>query len=125
MISPEGCAAILWKDGARAPDAAEQLKLTAGELKKLGVVDDIIPEPAGGAHRQLEETTSRVKTAIVKHLRELMTLDEQSLANHRYEKFRKLGQIIEKCNPQKLKSRMKAFIFRWSHPRSHLYASFY
>lgn len=96
VISPEGCAAILWKDGSRASDAAEQLKLTARELKDLGVVDEVILEPAGGAHRQAAETTRRVKEALTKHLRELLDVDEAGRRDSRYAKFRALGQILEK-----------------------------
>ncbi len=91
VISPEGCAAILWRDGAKGPLAADALKPTAHDLKKLGVIDDVIPEPFGGAHRNHDETLVNVRTAVAKHLKELSGLSPDALKDHRYRKFRSLG----------------------------------
>ncbi|MFQ5509239.1 MAG: acetyl-CoA carboxylase carboxyltransferase subunit alpha [Leptospirillia bacterium] len=95
VISPEGCAAILWKDGAKAPQAAEALKLTSTDLKELGVVDEILPEPLGGAQHDPHQMAMTIRDAIVKHLDELDQVPENELLNNRYEKFRKLGQFSE------------------------------
>jgi len=93
VISPEGCAAILWKDGARAEEAAKQLKITAPDLHALKVVDEIITEPPGGAHQDLEESAKVVGEAIMRHLAALSTLSPDGLADDRYQRFRKLGSI--------------------------------
>jgi len=95
VISPEGCAAILWKDAKKAPEAAEALKLTAQDLLRLGIVDEIIPEPQGGAHRNYEEAAKNVKEAIVNNLREIKKIPWQERLNLRYEKFRKIGIFKE------------------------------
>jgi acetyl-CoA carboxylase carboxyl transferase subunit alpha len=79
VISPEGCAAILWKHRAHAQEAAEAMKLTARDLQKLNLIDEVIPEPLGGAHRNHEETAAAVKAALVKHLRELAAKPEDQL----------------------------------------------
>ncbi len=92
VISPEGCAAILWKDGARAPDAAEVLKLTAQDLLKFGIIDEIIPEPLGGAHRDPQKTAEGLKEIVTKNLRELKALSKDSLLKARYKKFRDIGR---------------------------------
>ncbi len=91
VISPEGCAAILWKDGARASDASEVLKLTAPDLLKAGIIDEIIPEPLGGAHRAPPKAAEAVKEAIKKHLKELKALSKEKLLEARYQKFRTIG----------------------------------
>jgi len=91
VISPEGCAAILWKDGAAAPQAAEALKLSAGHLKASGVVDEVSPEPLGGAHNDPEETADSLKAALHRHLRELSGLDTDRLLQARYDRYRNLG----------------------------------
>ncbi len=91
VISPEGCAAILWGDGSKAPDAAENLKLTAQDLKRLGIIDGIIPEPLGGAHRDPEETARNIKEALIGELNTLASLSWSKLPMERYEKFRKMG----------------------------------
>ncbi len=95
VISPEGCAAILWKDGLKAPDAAEVLKLTAADLLKLGVIDCVVPEPMGGAHRGPQETAASVKQAVSGYLKKLLKQDRKSLLDSRYDKFRKIGRILE------------------------------
>jgi acetyl-CoA carboxylase carboxyl transferase subunit alpha len=91
VISPEGCAAILWKDQARAEDAAKALRLTAADLKKLGVVDEVLPEPAGGAHMDPAAMAQTVSGAIRRHLRQLRRLKPDALLAKRYKKFRGLG----------------------------------
>jgi acetyl-CoA carboxylase carboxyl transferase subunit alpha len=91
VISPEGCAAILWKNRAHAQEAAEAMKLTARDLQKLNLIDEVIPEPLGGAHRNREESAAAVKAALVKHLRQLSTLPTDHLLAERYMKFRRIG----------------------------------
>jgi acetyl-CoA carboxylase carboxyl transferase subunit alpha len=91
VISPEGCAAILWKNRAHAQEAAEAMKLTARDLQKLNLIDEVIPEPLGGAHRAHEQAAAAVKTAIVKHLRELAAKPIDVLLTERYDKFRSMG----------------------------------
>ena len=95
VISPEGCAAILWKDGAAAPKAAEALKVSADHLERLGVVDEVIPEPLGGAHNDLPQAASALKYVLQKHLNDLRTLDPEQLVATRYERFRHLGVYEE------------------------------
>ncbi len=93
VISPEGCAAILWKDGSKAPNASEVLKLTAQDLLKMGIIDQIIPEPMGGAHRDPEKTAQNLKEALNKNLKELLALDKKELLELRYKKFRSIGAV--------------------------------
>lgn len=93
VISPEGCAAILWKDGAKAPEAAEVLKLTAQDLLKMGIIDEIINEPLGGAHRNPQMTGQNLKESINRDLKELMNLDKAELLRLRYKKFRGIGVL--------------------------------
>lgn len=95
VISPEGCAAILWRDRAKAPSAATCLKLTAPELLELGIIDGMIKEPLGGAHREPEETAMRIKAAILKNLSELSKLPVDELVQARYEKYRRIGVYKE------------------------------
>jgi len=91
VISPEGCAAILWKNRAHAQEAAEAMKLTARDLQRLNLIDEVIPEPLGGAHRNHEATAAAVKEAVVKHLREVAAKKEDQLLSERYSKFRQIG----------------------------------
>lgn len=91
VISPEGCAAILWKDRARAPDAAKALKLTARELLDMGLIDEIVVEPLGGAHRDPQAMARTVKACVMKHLKELSAIAPDNLIEARYEKYRKIG----------------------------------
>ncbi|MFA5144767.1 MAG: acetyl-CoA carboxylase carboxyltransferase subunit alpha [Candidatus Omnitrophota bacterium] len=93
VISPEGCAAILWKDGAKAPEAAEVLKLTAQDLLKMGIIDEVVPEPLGGAHRDPQKTAAALKEAINRNLKALGTLDKKELLELRYKRFRNMGVI--------------------------------
>ena len=91
VITPEGCAAILWKDRKYAPQAADALQLTANKLYELGIADDIIPEPLGGAHRDVEKAILNVGDILKKHLEELCACDGETLKAQRYEKFRNFG----------------------------------
>ena len=91
VISPEGCAAILWSDDAKAADAAEALKLTAPDLLKLGIIDAIIPEPSGGAHRDPPRIFKAVKEALLEHLTILSGLDAAERLRRRQRRFRKIG----------------------------------
>jgi len=93
VISPEGCAAILWRDSSKAPEAAEALKLTAKDLLNLGIVDEIVEEPLGGAHRDLNLTSTNLKKVVKKHLNELKEISIEKLLKLRYEKFRKMGVV--------------------------------
>jgi acetyl-CoA carboxylase carboxyl transferase subunit alpha len=95
VITPEGCAAILWKDGAAAPKAAEALKVSADHLEKLGVIDEVVPEPVGGAHNDPAQAASALKYVLQKHLTELREIDLQQLVARRYERFRHLGVYEE------------------------------
>jgi len=95
VISPEGCAAILWKDGTAAPKAAAALKLSADQLEKLGVVDEVIPEPTGGAHNDPAQAASALKYALQKHLNDLRALEGDKLLDTRYERYRHLGVFEE------------------------------
>lgn len=95
VISPEGCAAILWGEGTKAPDAADTLKMTAQDLKKLGVIDMIVKEPVGGAHRNPAAATQSLKEAVAKALKEIEGIPGDKLAVMRYEKFSKMGVYKE------------------------------
>jgi acetyl-CoA carboxylase carboxyl transferase subunit alpha len=99
VISPEGCASILWRDPSRVADAAEQLKLTANDLVRLGVVDEIIPEADGGAHRDPAVTASNLRTAVKRNLKELSKLPSDELVEQRYRKFRAMGAYAETPAP--------------------------
>ena len=91
VISPEGCAAILWRDGSRASDAAGALKLTSQDLLKLGVIDTVIQEPVGGAHRNVHDMVYNVEQYVAQTLRELQRSDINALLHARYKKWRSLG----------------------------------
>ncbi len=93
VISPEGCASILWRDGSKAPEAAEALKVTANSLFKLGIVDEIIPEPVGGAHRDYECTLRAVKQTLLRHLNILRRISERKLVDRRFEKYCRIGRF--------------------------------
>ncbi len=95
VISPEGCAAILYKTQEKAPVAAENLKITAKDLLELGIIDEIIPEPCGGAHLQPEKTMKIVKRYIKKHLKQLEDLSPEELINQRQSKFYSMGRFSE------------------------------
>lgn len=93
VISPEGCAAILWRDGAKAQLAAEALKVSGSHLVELGVVDRILPEPLGGAHHGIEETAQIIKETLVTAVGELSKLPIEELLDRRYKKFRAMGEF--------------------------------
>ena len=95
VISPEGCAGILWKSHAHAEDAANALRFTSTDLLKFGVIDEIIPEPLGAAHRDHHQTAANVKRFLLQSLRELLGTDVDVLRQQRYEKFRAMGQFLE------------------------------
>ena len=95
VISPEGCAAILWRDRALAPEAAAALKLTAQDLLKLGIVDEVIKEPLGGAHRDPDTSARNIKAGIKKYLQELLAEPKEALLEKRYQRFRKIGRFEE------------------------------
>ena len=95
VISPEGCASILWRDAAKYPDAAEALKITADDLIELGIVDGAIKEPVGGAHTCYSEMSQNMKDAILESISELENMSAEELRNQRYDKFRSMGRFIE------------------------------
>jgi acetyl-CoA carboxylase carboxyl transferase subunit alpha len=95
VISPEGCAAILWKHRKHAPEAAEALKLTGADLLKLGLVDEVISEPLGGAHQDQSAAVLNLRRAVMRHLDELSTKSLDELLDQRYAKFRKFGDFAE------------------------------
>ncbi len=95
VISPEGCASILWRDPSKIGEAAMQLKLTAPDLVNLGICDEIVPEAPGGAHRSPALTAAKLRLAIKKHLKELTELPTAELIERRYQKFRKMGAFVE------------------------------
>jgi acetyl-CoA carboxylase carboxyl transferase subunit alpha len=94
VISPEGCASIMWRDASKAEIAAEALKITATDLLQLRLVDEIVPEPEGGAHYDHEGAAKMLEPFLVRALAELSQLEPQQLLDHRYEKFRRMGQFF-------------------------------
>jgi len=99
VISPEGCAAILWGDAAKAPEAAESMRITAPDLLRLGVIDAIVPEPVGGAHRDWDGAAGHLREALRGQLRQLASMSPEELVAERYEKFRKIGAFEEASVP--------------------------
>ncbi|GAB4365946.1 MAG: acetyl-CoA carboxylase carboxyltransferase subunit alpha [Deltaproteobacteria bacterium] len=97
VISPEGCASILWRDTRSAETAAEMMKITAPDLKRFGVVDRIIPEPLGGAHRDHKAAAEAVKAALVEALAEVRSMPVRQLLDRRYAKFREIGRVKRKA----------------------------
>jgi acetyl-CoA carboxylase carboxyl transferase subunit alpha len=93
VISPEGCAAILWDDPAKVPDAASSLKMTAQDLLVLGVIDDVIPEPLGGAHRDPKAVSDRIAKALTNQLFQLTDLSIDQLLAQRDQKYRRMGAL--------------------------------
>src|SRR5438445_4219011 len=93
VISPEGCAAILWGDAAKAPEAAESMRITSADLLRLGVIDAVVPEPKGGAHRDWDGAATLLRTALARELDGLRGAPMESLVRGRYEKFRKIGAV--------------------------------
>ena len=96
VITPEGCAAILWKDRAYSSKAAENLRITSTELKELGIIDEIVPEPIGGAHGDYEKSAEFLKKALLKNIKELSGMKPQKIKDQRYDKYRKIGRFTEK-----------------------------
>ncbi|MDI1547794.1 acetyl-CoA carboxylase carboxyltransferase subunit alpha [Staphylococcus aureus] len=95
VISPEGAAALLWKDSNLAKIAAETMKITAHDIKQLGIIDDVISEPLGGAHKDIEQQALAIKSAFVEQLDSLESLSRDEIANDRFEKFRNIDSYIE------------------------------
>jgi acetyl-CoA carboxylase carboxyl transferase subunit alpha len=95
VISPEGCASILWKDASKAAEAASALKINAASLLSMGIIDEIIPEPLGGAHKNPTEAATNLKAAISKYLQSLLPLTAAELLEDRYQRFRNYGKYIE------------------------------
>jgi acetyl-CoA carboxylase carboxyl transferase subunit alpha len=95
VISPEGCAAILWRDAAKAPEAAEALKVTSSDVKELGIVDLVIPEPPGGAHNDPQATANAVRDALIAELTQLAGKPIEALLEARLVKYRKIGELDE------------------------------
>ena len=99
VISPEGCAAILWNDSAKAKEAAEAMKITAPDLLRLGVIDEIISEPLGGAHRDQPKMVDSVKQSILHQMEKLDGLPIEEIVELRYRKFRRMGVFLEESGP--------------------------
>ena len=99
VISPEGCASILWKTAAKAPEAAEQLALTAQRLKGLGLIDKIVPEPIGGAHRDYAGMMDNMRKALTESLKVFQSMDEDTLLERRHERLMSYGKFKE-TNPK-------------------------
>ena len=95
VISPESCSAILWKDQQHAKEAAESLRLTADHLLGLEVIDEVVPEPPGGAQEDWDQAASLLRGALLRHLDELEKLDEEQLLTDRFERFRRMGTFVE------------------------------
>jgi acetyl-CoA carboxylase carboxyl transferase subunit alpha len=95
VASPEACASILWRDAAKAPEAAEALRITGPDLLQLGLVDEVLPEPAGGNNWAPLEAGQTLRSALERHLEELLSLSETDLKAHRYSKFRAMGRFFE------------------------------
>jgi acetyl-CoA carboxylase carboxyl transferase subunit alpha len=99
VISPEGCATILWKGAEHAPRAADALKMTSPHLLRMGIIDEVIAEPLGGAHRNHRETASNLKSYLIRSLREISGLTKEDLLERRYAKFRRMGVFEEGMLP--------------------------
>lgn len=96
VISPEGCASILWRSATKANEAAVALKLHGENLKEFGIVDEIIEEPVGGAHRDPQEMALALKASLLKHIKKLISLSPETLLEQRYKKFRSIGEFVDK-----------------------------
>ncbi len=100
VISPEGCASILWRNAVKAPEAAEALRINSEHLLKFGIVDEVVDEPLGGAHNDPEVVANALKSAVVRTIKELKNLSEDQLIEHRYQKFRDIGEFTEKSTTE-------------------------
>jgi acetyl-CoA carboxylase carboxyl transferase subunit alpha len=116
VISPEGCAAILWKDRAASAKAAEALKITAKDLLQLKLVDEIVPEPLGGAHTDSVATAATLKTILIRHLEELLAMSGPERLKKRYEKFRAHGHFLEKAPTPAERAATRKAAKRAAHP---------
>ena len=96
VISPEGCAAILWKDRKYATEAAQALKLSAVDLNEMGIIDEVISEPMGGAHHDHVGSANNLKKSVIKHIRALEKVSREDLLEGRYQKFRAFGEYRER-----------------------------
>jgi acetyl-CoA carboxylase carboxyl transferase subunit alpha len=106
VISPEGCAAILWRDGARAPEAAEVLGLDPPRLQTFGIIDEIIPEPLGGAHRNPTEMMAIMRESLIRYLDEISAMSTEEMLEARYRKYRKIGEYVD-AEEQKIAAKSK------------------
>ena len=104
VASPEACASILWRDAAKAPEAASALKITGKDLLKLGIIDEVLPEPSGGNNWAPLEAGNTLKDAIEKHLNGLLQMTKNELIEERYKKFRVLGKFLEANNIEEIYS---------------------
>ena len=95
VISPEGCAAILWRDRAKAPEAAAALKMTSADLKELGIIDEVLPEPLGGAHRDPDQVARVIEEAVIRHLDELEAMESGERRRLRQRKYQAMGVYKE------------------------------
>ena len=95
VITPEGCASILWKGSEHAPKAAAALKMTSRDLLRFGIVDEVIPEPLGGAHRDHREAAANLKTYLIQTIRQLKDTATDELLDRRYNKYRKIGKFFD------------------------------
>ena len=102
VASPEACASILWRDAAKAPEAASALKITGQDLLKMGIIDEVLPEPAGGNNWAPLKAGETLKSSIEKHLDELLKMTNEELLEKRYSKFRVLGKFIESVNLEEI-----------------------
>jgi len=91
VASPEACASIVWRDADKAADAAEAMRVGASDLIQIGIVDEIVPEPTGGAHQNFDETSSNIKTSLLKNIAELSKLSSEELLSRRYQRLLKIG----------------------------------
>ncbi|MCE4966013.1 acetyl-CoA carboxylase carboxyl transferase subunit alpha [Staphylococcus chromogenes] len=95
VISPEGAAGILWKDSALAKIAAETMKITAYDLKELQIIDEVVKEPLGGAHHDIERQAKQIKEAFTRHLKDFQQMDKKAIKEDRFNKFRQMGTFVE------------------------------
>ena len=95
VISPEGCASILWRDAAKAPEAADAMKVTPEDLVEMGICDEIIKEPVGGAHREFDKTVSLLKSSLVSEIKKLKSIDSDDFLDQRISRYEKMGKISD------------------------------
>jgi acetyl-CoA carboxylase carboxyl transferase subunit alpha len=95
VISPEGCASILWRDASKAPEAADAMKVTPEDLVEMGICDEIIKEPVGGAHREFEKTVNTLKTSILLEIKKLESIDPEDFLDQRISRYEKMGKISD------------------------------